>query len=107
MSISRRQTLFPVVFFMGVTALARGRELDLDLDPEFGNLAEPAVVIEDHKNRTTQEYRVNGNLYMIKVTPVAGPPYYLMDPDGSGEFEWRRNTPGADLNVPQWALVKW
>ena len=44
---------------------------------------------------------------MIRVNPAAGPSYYLVDPSGSGDFEWRRDTPGAELNVPQWALVRW
>jgi hypothetical protein len=91
----------------GPTALAQDRPLDLSLDPEFANPPAPAVTIEDYDNRTTEEYRVNGNLYMIKVNPTAGPSYYLVDPDGGGEFEWRRNTPSAELNVPQWALLQW
>ncbi|QOW19654.1 DUF2782 domain-containing protein [Lysobacter ciconiae] len=31
-----------------------------------------------------QEYRVNGQLKVVKVTPRRGPTYYLMDDDGDG-----------------------
>jgi hypothetical protein len=50
---------------------------------------------------------VNNNTYMMKITPNAGAPYYLVDADGSGEMEWRRNTPGLDPRVPQWTLFNW
>ena len=94
-----RQLFLPILGFSSVIALAENPPLDLSLDP--------AVTIQEHGNRTTEEFRVNGNLYMVKVNPKAGPSYYLVDPDVSGEFQWRRNTPGADLNVPQWALATW
>ncbi len=31
-----------------------------------------------------QEYRVGGQLKVVKVTPVRGPTYYLMDDNGDG-----------------------
>ena len=104
MSSSPRRLLLPLLACASALALAQTPPLDLSLDPSF---TDPTVNIQEHENRTTEEFRVNGNLYMLKVTPAVGPAYYLVDPDGSGEFEWRRNTPGADLNVPQWALVRW
>ncbi len=104
MSNPRRRLVLPFLACSSALALAQAPPLDLSLDPSF---TDPTVNIQEHENRTTEEFRVNGNLYMVKVTPAVGPAYYLVDPDGSGEFEWRRNTPGADLNVPQWALVRW
>lgn len=32
------------------------------------------------------EYRVAGQLRMVKVTPVRGPTYYLIDRDGDGRL---------------------
>jgi hypothetical protein len=33
------------------------------------------------------EYRVGGQLRMVKVVPVRGPTYYLMDRDGDGRMD--------------------
>ncbi|KAA6182577.1 DUF2782 domain-containing protein [Thiohalocapsa marina] len=68
---------------------------------------QPAVTVKQFDNRTVEEYRVNNNVYMLKVTPDAGPSYYLVDEDGSGEMAWRRGTQGMDDTVPQWTLMSW
>ena len=34
-----------------------------------------------------EEYRINGQLYMVKVTPRRGPAYYIRDIDGNGRFD--------------------
>lgn len=96
--------ILPALGMGSAIALAQNAPLDLSLDADPFS---PAVTIQEHGNRSTEEFRVNGNLYAIKVNPKAGPSYYLVDPDGSGDFQWRRNTPGAELNVPQWALATW
>ena len=67
----------------------------------------PEVTIKEHQNRTVEEYRLNNNLYMVKVTPFHGKPYYLVDDDGSGDMEMRRNAEGMDNRVPQWTLFSW
>lgn len=67
----------------------------------------PQVQIRSHENRTVEEYSVNGNVYMVKITPAAGAPYYLIDDDGSGDMSWSRGGPAMDTRVPQWALMTW
>ncbi len=79
---------------------------DLDLRVVESDL-QPEVRVQDHANRRMEEYRVNNNLYMVKVTPKSGPSYFLVDTDGSGEMEMRRQTPGQDIQVPQWTLSNW
>lgn len=64
---------------------------------------EPDITITTKKDATHYEYRINGRLYMIKVVPAKGPPYYLIDPDGSGE--WRR-ADGPDTAPPMWVLKR-
>ena len=78
----------------------------LDLRVHDSDLA-PAITLREEDNRTVQEYRVNGNLYMVKITPSIGAPYYLIDQDGSGDMGLHRG--GSDLNIqiPQWALLSW
>jgi len=38
---------------------------------------EPEVTIRQQGSRTIHEYRINGQLYMVKIVPRKGPPYYL------------------------------
>jgi hypothetical protein len=73
---------------------------------QSGETLEPEITIVESDKNTFYEYRVNGNLYMVKVQPVAGPAYYLFDLDGDGEMDVRRNEPG-DNNIPQWVLFSW
>jgi hypothetical protein len=79
-----------------------------DRDPvPFEGESTPAVTVKEHDNRRVEEYRNNDNLYMVKVTPSHGKPYYLIDDDGSGDMEMRRNAAGMDNRVPQWTLFSW
>ncbi len=62
---------------------------------------EPEITIVVSKQTVQYEYRINGRLYMIKVVPQKGKPYYLIDPDGSGQ--WRRSFT-SDVVPPQWVI---
>ncbi len=90
-------------FLAGVTAAA---ELDLTYRADELDL-EPVVQVKEFPNRTVQEYRINGNLYMIKIKPKFGPPYYLVDDSGTGELEFRRDDPARDMLIPKWTLITW
>ena len=68
---------------------------------------EPEVTIIRRDDRTIEEYRVNGQIYMIKVTPSKGYPYYLVDADGDGELESRRNELDPRILVPSWVIFRW
>ena len=73
---------------------------------ESGEPIEPEVTIIRKEEAVIEEYRVNGNLYMVKVTPAVGKPYYLVDHNGDGQLS-RTNTPYEDIRVPQWVLFSW
>jgi hypothetical protein len=76
-------------------------------DPlETGENIEPVVTIVHKGNAVIEEYRVNGNLYMVKVTPAVGPSYYLIDNNGDGELNSRRHELDQVI-VPQWVLFRW
>lgn len=67
---------------------------------------QPEVTIRTRDDATVEEYRINGRLYMVKITPTRGYPYYLIDSDGDGRFDTRRN----ELDPPsinQWILFRW
>ena len=64
---------------------------------------EPEVTIIKQTEQTIEEYRANGRLFMIKVTPKVGPPYYLIDQRGDGKFA-RQNTLDTGFRPPQWVI---
>lgn len=66
---------------------------------------EPEVTITTHGEFTHQEYRLNGKLYMIKVIPKHGKPYYLIDTDGTGQF--RRSDLEPTIAIPHWVIKSW
>ena len=74
---------------------------------EDGQALEPDVTIVQRKDATIEEYRLNGRLYMVKVTPFIGKPYYLLDNDGDGLMESRISDLKRDPIVPQWVIFSW
>ncbi len=101
--LDRSLLLFPFLLF-AAWVWAADIPLDLSLtEADYG----PAIIIEDRSNHRIEEYSVNGNTYMLKVTPAYGSPYFLVDPDGSGDMEWKRNAPGLEISPPLWSLGSW
>lgn len=66
---------------------------------------QPEVTITQEAGQTVEEYRANGKLYMIKITPKHGVPYYLIDERGDGKFA-RHETLDSGLRVPRWILFR-
>ncbi len=67
---------------------------------------QPEVTIQQRGGDLIEEYRVNGRLYMVKITPSKGYPYYLIDTNGDGHFDTRRNELDPP-NVNRWILFRW
>lgn len=68
---------------------------------------QPEVNIIKRDDALVQEYRMNGTLYMIKVTPKVGPPYYLIDTNGDGNLNARRSELDPAFAVPSWMIFRW
>jgi len=68
---------------------------------------EPDVTIIHRGQEQVEEYKINNRVYMIKVTPAKGYPYYLIDTTGDGSFDTRRSGLSAKVVPPQWVLFKW
>lgn len=68
---------------------------------------EPEVRIIKRGDAVIQEYRINGRLYMVRVEPRFGPPYYLFDRDGNGSLESRRLPLEPAPVVPNWMIHRW
>jgi len=75
-------------------------KLSTDADPD-----EPEVTIVKKGNgETVEEYRMNGELYMMKVTPSNGVPYYLYKEDQDGG--WTNSGPNPPLVIPKWTIFR-
>lgn len=70
-----------------------------ELDPAL----EPQVTILKRGVDTVEEYRIGGHLYMVKVTPPHGKPYYLIDQRGDGMFT-RQDGFDSGIRVPMWVI---
>ncbi len=103
--ISTNAALFlSLVLLFSISPLL-ARDLDLSLREEDFS---PTVTLREYENRTVEEFSVQGRRYMVKITPIVGAPYYLVDEDGSGDLAWHRDA-GTQLEqrVPQWVLFRW
>ena len=68
---------------------------------------EPDVTIIQRGQERVEEFRINNRVYMIKITPAKGYPYYLVDTNGDGNFDTRRTGLDAKVVIPQWVLLHW
>ena len=65
---------------------------------------EPQITIRQRDGDTIEEYRINGRLYKVKVTPLRGEPYILVDHRGDGSFVPMEGPGTPGLSVPQWVI---
>ena len=72
-----------------------------------GDTVEPQVTIIRREGETIEEYRLHGQIYMIRVVPAAGPPYYLVDSDGDGHLESTMNELDPRIMIPAWVIFRW
>ncbi len=67
--------------------------------------AEPDVTIRQDGDKKIEEFRQNGFLYAIKITPKGMPPYFLVRSDGSQGNFIRSDQP--DMLIPAWKIFSW
>src|SRR5258707_12306301 len=73
-----------------------------ELDPAL----EPQVTIIKRGTDTVQEYRVAGTLYMLKVIPAHGGPFYLIEDNGDGKMT-RKDISDIGGRPPLWVIQYW
>ena len=73
---------------------------------QSGEPLEPEVTIRRTERETIYEYRRNGQLFLVRVQPIVGPPYHFVDVNGDGELDYRPGEPLRD-NIQQWILWRW
>lgn len=80
---------------------------DAPMPIESGEPMEPDITIIRRGKDQIQEYRINGELYMIKVVPAVGPAYYLIDTNGDGTMDVRESDLHRGTRINQWKLLEW
>ena len=75
-------------------------------DAYINEAIEPDITIVQKKGATHEEYRINGRLYMVKITPSVGPSYYFLDHDGDGLLETKLDGK-VEPTVNQWLIFSW
>ncbi|MBT8063684.1 MAG: DUF2782 domain-containing protein [Xanthomonadales bacterium] len=69
---------------------------------------EPTVTIREEEERVVEEYRMNGQVYMVKITPRGGVPYYYIDTDGDGQLELDVDRQALNPVQPvHWKIKEW
>lgn len=77
------------------------------LPPPASDEAAPTVSIRaTESGDVVEEYRQNGQVYMVKVTPARGKPYYLYDDDRNGRLD-RSDAERNDVSPVYWTLYEW
>jgi hypothetical protein len=113
---NHNHAILPMSLYLVLSAggLSAAQEPDAPEPPDIplpeviveGEVIEPDVTIIKREEGTIYEYRINGQLYMVKIQLDAGPAYYMVDRDGDGEFDSRSTDP-TNISVPQWILMRW
>ena len=112
-----------LAFFMSTSVSLQAQEDDsLERPPEIPPLdaeeqplppkiqdeqVEPTVTIRDEDGKRVEEYSYNGQVYMVKITPEVGPPYYFIDSDGDGNLETTPTKGLEPVQPVQWKIKEW
>jgi hypothetical protein len=108
-----RKLLFPLLLAAALPVFAQsGAPLKLEPLPAPPPMAPglsdsddsgPRVNIPVQKEDKVEEFRQDGRVVMMKVTPPNGVPYYLMDNTGNGTWT-RRDSLDSGVRVPMWTI---
>jgi hypothetical protein len=97
----------PAVCFAADEPAAVPEPPELPLPVQSGEEMEPDITIIRKGTETIQEYRRNGRLYMVKIIPQVGPPYYMLDTNGDGEMDVKKNDIDKTSKINMWKLFEW
>ena len=85
-------------------ALAGCATNDAAMDDPGIDLAGAQVAVRTEANGDViEEYRVGGQMRMVKVTPARGAPYFLFDRNSDGRMDDRR----GNVSPVYWKLYGW
>jgi len=72
-------------------------------DPSMDLAGAQVAVRTEANGDVIEEYRVGGQIRMVKVTPSRGAPYYLMDRNADGRMDDQR----GNVSPVYWKLYGW
>lgn len=105
-----RIAVFLLASLLAVPVLAQDKPPRLeplpDIPPPPGMVdpaLEPQITIVQKGQDKVEEFRIKGRLYMIKVTPSHGKPYFLVDHKGDGLMR-RYDDLSPNFQVPMWVI---
>lgn len=75
-----------------------------EIASEFDEDFEPEITIIKRGEDTIEEYRVDGEVQMIRVIPRIGFPYYLVK--NRGRAQVHPGEPGNNVSAPMWRLLE-
>ncbi|ARU32938.1 hypothetical protein CAP31_11050 [Sulfuriferula sp. AH1] len=108
-----RKLIAALVLSLPLFSAAADRPADLQALPEAPpppgvapDDSEPQITIKHRGEAKIEEYSVHGRVYMIKVTPSKGKPYYLVDSRGDGQFS-RQDNLDSGTRPPMWVIHSW
>jgi len=108
-SVKKWIALAGLLGLAGIAGAADRQAIDAPPPPpplQSGEPLEPEVTIRRTERETIFEYRRNGQLFLVRVQPRFGPPYYFVDVNGDGELDYRPGDPLRD-DINQWILYRW
>lgn len=96
-------TLFALAFATAALAVPPPPDVTPVPDGPPGPDDVPTITIRPGSRGKVEEYRANGRVYMLKITPRNGKPYYLIDTRGDGTFV-RRDALDGGVIPPMWII---
>lgn len=85
-------------------------EQDVPIPPKVQDeQIQPTVTIREEEGQRIEEYRRNGMVYMVRVTPIEGGiSYYYIDTDGDGQLELDPDQQAMNPVQPvHWKIKEW
>jgi hypothetical protein len=107
--------LFRSVLFLSLASIAQAQAPTTGKDapippkapPPAGDEGVPTVTIRSTESGDrVEEYRQNGKVFMVKVTPKNGVPYTLYDDDKDGRMD-RSDAEKNDISPVYYTIYEW
>lgn len=90
------------LMFLLPLVLAACATMDVGTDPTAGLVNADVTQRVETNGDVVEEYRVAGQLKVVKITPARGPVYYLMDQNDDGKPD-----DGSPVSPVYWELFEW
>ena len=108
--MNNKTVLLAMLSLLATPLLAQEAQIEPPPPPpvlQSGEPLEPDVTIIKDEKKTVYEYRINGQLYMVKVEPKVGKPYYFLDSNGDGQLDVQETGKPSNAAINQWILFRW